>query len=90
MLQKAPHGSNYTVFNAQAYQNSQYVVPRGCIFIGKWRSSFAGNSNGKMNVQPACALNTIYKEFSDVATEQHSGLRTCRFVSLQGLCGVQW
>jgi hypothetical protein len=36
------------------------VVPRGGIFLGKWRSSFAGNSDGKMNVQSACALNTRY------------------------------
>jgi hypothetical protein len=27
-------------------------------FFGKWRSSFAGSSDGKMNVQSACALNT--------------------------------
>jgi hypothetical protein len=45
----------------QAYQTSQFVVPRGGIFLGKWRSSFAGNSGGKMNVQSACALNTRYK-----------------------------
>jgi hypothetical protein len=25
----------------QAYQTSQYVVPRGGIFLGKWRSIFA-------------------------------------------------
>jgi hypothetical protein len=28
-------------------------VPRGGIFLGKWRNSFAGNSDGNMNVQPA-------------------------------------
>jgi hypothetical protein len=44
----------------QAYQTSQYVVTRGGIFLGKWRSSFAGSSDGKMNVQSACALNTRY------------------------------
>jgi hypothetical protein len=42
----------------QAYQTSQYVVPRAGIFRGKWSSSFEGNSDGKMNVQSACALNT--------------------------------
>jgi hypothetical protein len=42
----------------QAYQTSQYVVPCGGIFLGKWCSSFAGSSDGKMNVQSACALNT--------------------------------
>jgi hypothetical protein len=42
----------------QAYQTSQYVVPRGGIFLGKWRSSFVGSSDGKMNVQSACPLNT--------------------------------
>jgi hypothetical protein len=31
----------YTVFIMQACQTSQYVVPRGGIFLGKWRSSFA-------------------------------------------------
>jgi hypothetical protein len=39
------------VFIVQAYQTSQYVVPCGGIFLGKWRSSFAESSNGKMNVQ---------------------------------------
>jgi hypothetical protein len=24
----------------QVYQTSQYVVPRGGIFLGKWRSTF--------------------------------------------------
>jgi hypothetical protein len=48
------------VFIVQAYQTSQYVVPRGGIFLGQWRSSFAGNSDCKMNVQSACALNTRY------------------------------
>jgi hypothetical protein len=46
------------MFIVQAYQTSQYVVPRCGIFLDKWRSSFAGNSDGKMNVQSACALNT--------------------------------
>jgi hypothetical protein len=32
-------------------QTSQYVVPRGGIFLGKWRSTFAGSSDGKINVQ---------------------------------------
>jgi hypothetical protein len=50
----------YTVFIVQVYQTSQYVVPRGGIFLGKWRSSYAGSSDGKMNVQSAWALNTIY------------------------------
>jgi hypothetical protein len=50
----------YTVFIVQAYQTSQYVVPRGNIFLGKSRSIFAGSSVGKMNVQSACALNTRY------------------------------
>jgi hypothetical protein len=36
------------------------VVPRGGIFLDKWRSSFAGSSDGKMNVQSAFALNTRY------------------------------
>jgi hypothetical protein len=31
----------------QAYQTSQYVVPRGDIFLGKWRSSFIGSSSVK-------------------------------------------
>jgi hypothetical protein len=48
------------MFIVQAYQTSQYVVPRGGIFLGKWRSSFAGSSDGEMNVQSACALNTPY------------------------------
>jgi hypothetical protein len=48
----------YTVFIVQAYQTPQYVVPGGRIFLGKWRSYFAGSSDGKMNVQSACTLNT--------------------------------
>jgi hypothetical protein len=55
-----PYVHIYTAFTVQAYQISQYVVPRGGIFLGKWRSSFAGSSNGKMNGQSACALNTRY------------------------------
>jgi hypothetical protein len=55
--------SFYTVFTVQAYQTSQYVVPRDGIFLGKWRSSFAGSYDGKMNVQSACALNTRYITF---------------------------
>jgi hypothetical protein len=46
------------VFTVQAYQTSQYVVLRGGSYLDKRRSSFAGNSDGKMNVQSACALNT--------------------------------
>jgi asparagine synthetase B (glutamine-hydrolysing) len=30
----------HTVFIMQAYQTSQYMLPRGGIFLGKWRSSF--------------------------------------------------
>jgi hypothetical protein len=48
------------VFIAQAYQTSQYVVPRGGILLGRRRSYFAGNSDSKINVQSACALNTRY------------------------------
>jgi hypothetical protein len=48
------------VFIVQAYQTSQYVVLRGGTFLGKWRSSLVGNSNGKMNVKSACALNSRY------------------------------
>jgi hypothetical protein len=48
------------MFIVQAYETSQYVMPHGGIFLGKWRSSFAGKSAGKMNVQSACALNTRY------------------------------
>jgi hypothetical protein len=44
----------------QAYQTSQYVVPHGGIFLGKWHSTFAGSSDGKMNVQSACTLNNLY------------------------------
>jgi hypothetical protein len=38
-----------TVFVVQAYQTSEYVVLHGGIFLGKWRSYFAGNSDGKIN-----------------------------------------
>jgi hypothetical protein len=49
----------------QAYQTSQYVVSCGGIFLGKWRSSFTGSSDGKMNVQSACDLNTRYITVKD-------------------------
>jgi hypothetical protein len=52
----------YAVFIVQAYQTFQYVVPRGGIFLGKWRSTCAGSSDGKMNVQSACALNTRHMQ----------------------------
>jgi hypothetical protein len=52
------------VFIVQAYHTSQYVVPRGGVFLGKWRSSFAGSSDSKMNAQSACALNTRYNQVS--------------------------
>jgi hypothetical protein len=42
---------HYTVFIVHAYQTSQHAVPRGGIFLGKWRSAFAGSSDGKMNTQ---------------------------------------
>jgi hypothetical protein len=45
----------------QAYQTFQYVAPLGGIFLDKWRSTFAGSSDGKMNVQSACALTTLYR-----------------------------
>jgi hypothetical protein len=41
------------VFIVQAYQTSQYVVPRGGIFLGNWGTFFAGSSDGKMNIQSA-------------------------------------
>jgi hypothetical protein len=44
----------------QAYQSSQYVVPRAGIFLGKWHSTFARSADGKMNVKSACAMNTLY------------------------------
>jgi hypothetical protein len=47
-------------FSPQAYQISEFVVPRGGIVLGKWRSSFVGSSDGKMNVQSTCTLNTLY------------------------------
>jgi hypothetical protein len=75
----------YWVFIVQAYQTSQYVVPRSGIFLGKWRSSFAGGSDGKMNVHSACALNTRYnspliqmnkilRALSQASTSNHSNV----------------
>jgi hypothetical protein len=37
------------VFIVQAYQTSQYVLPCGGIFLGKWRSSFVGSSDRLLN-----------------------------------------
>jgi hypothetical protein len=80
----------YTVFVVQAYQTSQYVVPRSGIFLGKWRSSFAGSSGGKMNVQSACAQNTRYMftvfSVSHAYTQAHTYIYTlsvsCKSLSL--------
>jgi hypothetical protein len=41
------------VFIVQAYQTFQYVVQGSDTFLGKWRSSFAGSSFGKMRSEPA-------------------------------------
>jgi hypothetical protein len=54
----------------QAYQTSQYVVLRGRIFLGKCRSTFAGSSDAKMNVQSACALNTQYNMWAYVQRKE--------------------
>jgi hypothetical protein len=48
------------LFRRKFRQTSQDVVPCSGIFLSKWCSSFAGSSDGKMNVQSACALNTQY------------------------------
>jgi hypothetical protein len=56
-----------------ASQTSQYVVPRDGIFLGKWRSTFAGSSEGKMNVQSACAPNILY---IDEVAQRRRGVTT--------------
>jgi hypothetical protein len=43
----------------QACQTSKYVVPRSGIFLSKWRSTFTGSSDSKMNVQSAHTMNTL-------------------------------
>jgi hypothetical protein len=49
------------VIIVQAYQTSQYVMPRSGIFLGKWRSSFTGISDGKiMSNQPAPSTPDIF------------------------------
>jgi hypothetical protein len=60
----------------QADLTSQYVVPRGGIFLGKCRSSFAGSSDGKMNVQSACALNTLYNVVKVYHQASHTPFNT--------------
>jgi hypothetical protein len=55
----------------QAYQTSQYIVPHSSIFLGKWHSTFAGSSDGKMNVQSACALNILYIKFYCIVDIMH-------------------
>jgi hypothetical protein len=70
--------TKYRVFIMQAFQTSRYVVPRGGIFLGKWRSSFTGNSEGKMNVQSACALNTRYIKYLTLG----SHILICRTIFL--------
>jgi hypothetical protein len=59
----------------QAYHTFQFVVPRGGIFLGNMRSTFAGSSDGNINVQSACALSTRYfnSELSLQGTDSISG-----------------
>jgi hypothetical protein len=76
--------SIYKLFIVQAYQTSQYMVPRGGIFLVQYTTcslcrltrllstwcragaffsaSGAALSDGKMNVQSVCALNTRYNQ----------------------------
>jgi hypothetical protein len=61
----------YAMFTVQA----QYVVPRGGIFLGKWRTSFAGSSDCKMNVQSACTLNTRYFSYLYVRDYSRANVR---------------
>jgi hypothetical protein len=39
---------------------SQYVMPHGGIFLGKWPSAFAGSCHGKINVQSLRSEHPIY------------------------------
>jgi hypothetical protein len=59
----------------QAYQTSQYVVPSGGIFLGKWNSSIAGSSDSKMNVQSACVLNTQYHSILIICSDRRDETR---------------
>jgi hypothetical protein len=67
------HGAHYAGL-------SDFSV-RGAVrrhFFGKWRSSIAGSSDGKMNVQSACALNTRYmNEIARIQCEK--GFRAVSF-----------
>jgi hypothetical protein len=47
--------------SADLSDSSVRGAARRHFYLGKWRSSFVGSSDGKMNVQSACALNTQYK-----------------------------
>jgi hypothetical protein len=65
-------------------------VSRGGIFLGKWCSSFAGSSDGKMNVQSACALNTRYiyiatdnKNTPCARSSNHVAYTAMEFTSIQ-------
>jgi hypothetical protein len=69
------------------YQISQYVVPHSGIFLGKCRSVFAGNSDGKMNVQSACALNTRYNEiFATLRHHPQCSFNHCPLTPEAGFC----
>jgi hypothetical protein len=62
------------MFIVQGCQSSQCMGPRGGIFLLKWCSSFAGNSDGKMNVQSAYALNIRYMKGDVLHRHLHGGL----------------
>jgi hypothetical protein len=62
------------------------VVLRCGIFLGKWRSSFAGSSGGRMNVQSACALNTLLYAghqivFADSENKLHRAFSTLHIIA---------
>jgi hypothetical protein len=67
----------YRMFIVQAYQTSQYVVPHGGIFLGKWHCSFAGNSDGR-------------KEWPIRLHSEHPVLRllVCFMLRNSGCCSV--
>jgi hypothetical protein len=56
----APHAKKNAAAGLSDFSVCGAMVPRGGIFLSKWHSTFTGSSDSTMNVQSACALNTLY------------------------------
>jgi hypothetical protein len=67
--------SSYRVFIVQAYQTSQYVVPRGGIFLGKWRREFRRENECPVSLRsqhPAYLNISKFRELNCAIAKRHT------------------